>query len=97
MTTAFDRRYFLTATSAAFAGLYASGCEAKPRKTRSADPYGPLVTDPNGLLDLPKGFSYRVVSRLGDVMSDGGKGSRCGRWHGLLCPARRQAGAGPQS
>ncbi len=73
MTTAFDRRNFLTATSAAFAGLYASGCDAKPRKTRSADPYGPLVTDPNGLLDLPKHFSYRVVSRLGDVMSDGGK------------------------
>lgn len=34
--------------------------------------YGALVPDPAGLLDLPEGFSYRVVSRLGDAMSDGG-------------------------
>lgn len=33
--------------------------------------YGPLVSDPNGLLDLPEGFQYRVLSKLGDVMSDG--------------------------
>ncbi len=33
--------------------------------------YGNLVKDPNGLLDLPKGFSYKVISRLGNVMSDG--------------------------
>jgi len=31
-----------------------------------------LVPDPNGLLDLPEGFSYRLVSSLGDSMSDGG-------------------------
>lgn len=28
--------------------------------------YGPLVPDSNGLLDLPKGFRYRVLSREGD-------------------------------
>ncbi|QUI71993.1 alkaline phosphatase PhoX [Pseudoalteromonas sp. M8] len=33
--------------------------------------YGPLITDPNGLLDLPQGFSYQIVSSLGDKMSDG--------------------------
>jgi secreted PhoX family phosphatase len=33
--------------------------------------YGPLVSDPKGLLDLPKGFSYRVISKLGDAMDDG--------------------------
>ncbi|MFC3095356.1 DUF839 domain-containing protein [Alteromonas sediminis] len=33
--------------------------------------YGELVPDPNGLLDLPKGFSYQVISRLNDSMSDG--------------------------
>ncbi|MEV7888492.1 Tat pathway signal sequence domain protein, partial [Streptomyces sp. NPDC088357] len=25
--------------------------------------YGPLVPDPNGLLDLPEGFRYKVLSR----------------------------------
>ena len=32
---------------------------------------GPLRPDPEGLLDLPAGFSHRVVSRSGDTMSDG--------------------------
>ena len=68
-----DRRRFLAATSA-FAGLAASGCT-----TASSGPpapralvYGQLVKDPDGVLDLPQGFSYRVVSRLGDAMDDGG-------------------------
>jgi secreted PhoX family phosphatase len=30
-----------------------------------------LRPDPDGLLDLPDGFSYRVVSRSGDTMDDG--------------------------
>ena len=30
-----------------------------------------LVRDPNGVLDLPPGFSYRVISRSGERMSDG--------------------------
>ncbi|WP_411022186.1 alkaline phosphatase PhoX, partial [Salmonella sp. ZJHZ21_0203] len=29
------------------------------------------VTDPNRLLDLPAGFSYQVISKLGDKMDDG--------------------------
>lgn len=33
--------------------------------------YGPLVPDPEGLLDLPAGFSYRVFSRQGEIMDDG--------------------------
>ncbi|MEY4953412.1 MAG: hypothetical protein RL299_1836, partial [Pseudomonadota bacterium] len=73
MAMALNRRGFLSATSAAFAALSASGCHAATRKAPSADPYGPLVPDPNGLLDLPKGFSYSVISRLGDVMTGGGK------------------------
>jgi len=36
-----------------------------------AHAYGPLVPDPEGILDLPEGFSYRVVQRLGDRMTDG--------------------------
>jgi secreted PhoX family phosphatase len=33
--------------------------------------YGPLMRDPAGLFDLPEGFSYTVLSRAGDPMSDG--------------------------
>ncbi len=73
MTIALDRRNFLAATPAAFAALSASGCRAATAGLPSADPYGPLQPDPGGLLDLPKGFSYRVISRLGDPMSDGGR------------------------
>ncbi len=72
MTIALDRRNFLSATTAAFGALAASGCRAATPGVPSADIYGPLLPDPGGLLDLPKGFSYRVVSRLGDAMSDGG-------------------------
>lgn len=37
------------------------------------DPHGvgPLVKDANGIIDLPDGFSYSIVSRLGHVMGDG--------------------------
>lgn len=33
--------------------------------------YGLLLDDPAQVLDLPDGFSYRVISRAGDVMDDG--------------------------
>lgn len=33
--------------------------------------YGPLVSDPAGYFDLPKGFSYRVLAKAGQVMDDG--------------------------
>jgi uncharacterized protein len=35
--------------------------------------YGPLVKDPNGILDLPKGFHYKMISTKGDLMSNGDK------------------------
>jgi len=68
-----DRRQFLRATGTAFAALAASGCMRQPL-TQAASPvgYGPLIADANGLIDLPAGFSYRVLSSLGDAMSDGG-------------------------
>jgi len=72
-----NRRQFLAATSSAFAALVASGCTTRGAGLASAAPqsfsgYGPLVKDPAGMLDLPDGFSYRVLSSLGDAMSDGG-------------------------
>ncbi|SDI98424.1 alkaline phosphatase PhoX [Alteribacillus bidgolensis] len=33
--------------------------------------YGPLVKDPGGILDLPKGFQYRIISEEGGKLSDG--------------------------
>ncbi|MGV9314190.1 alkaline phosphatase PhoX [Streptomyces sp. NPDC003691] len=33
--------------------------------------YGPLVPDPAGLLDLPEGFRYRVLSREGEPLRSG--------------------------
>ncbi|WP_247232299.1 alkaline phosphatase PhoX [Telluribacter sp. SYSU D00476] len=33
--------------------------------------YGPLLPDPHGLLNLPKGFTYQIISRQGETMSDG--------------------------
>lgn len=77
-----DRRRFLgtAATATAFAALVASGCMARGNAGSSgatgtggsAAPYGPLTPDPEGFLDLPEGFSYRVISRLGMAMDDGG-------------------------
>ena len=67
-----DRRAFLAATGTAFAALLASGCASRGLATSQvSSPYGPLVPDPQGLLDLPRSFSYRVIARLGDVMDDG--------------------------
>lgn len=68
-----NRRQFLGATGSAFAALLASGCMTRGVGGATAfTDYGPLVADPNGILDLPAGFSYRVLSSLGDAMSDGG-------------------------
>jgi len=74
-----DRRTFLSATGSAFAALLASGCMIQSgdsssgvTTTKSSKSYGPLLPDPDGILDLPQGFSYRILSSLGDNMSDGG-------------------------
>jgi hypothetical protein len=76
-----DRRRFLGATATAFAAIVASGCSVRgggggsgPKVASSGGyaGYGALKPDPAGFLDLPEGFSYRVISRLGDAMDDGG-------------------------
>lgn len=69
-----NRRQFLGATGTAFAALLASGCSTRMPVGGAPvfEGYGDLVPDPAGLLDLPPGFSYRVISKLGDAMDDGG-------------------------
>ncbi len=70
MTMPMHRRSFLGATAGAFAALAASGCTTM-RGRGGRIGYGALVPDPQGLVDLPQGFSYRVISQLGETMSDG--------------------------
>lgn len=33
--------------------------------------FGELIPDPKGVFELPKGFTYKVISRAGDLMADG--------------------------
>jgi len=39
--------------------------------TTAPESFGPLLGDPDGIIALPEGFSYSVVSRRGERMSDG--------------------------
>ncbi len=66
-----QRRSFLTASGAAlgFFGLQKYLTAAEP--SRVISPYGALVADPDGILDLPKGFEYQIISRSGLKMDDG--------------------------
>lgn len=71
-----DRRSFLQMTGVAFTAFSASGCVTRPLPDQPfarARGYGELNRDPQGLLDLPAGFSYKVLSSLGDAMADGAK------------------------
>lgn len=63
------RSFFKTAISlgvATSAYPMLSGCA-----TSQAGSSAPLIADPNGLLDLPEGFTYTAISRTGETMSDG--------------------------
>ncbi len=66
-----QRRSFLTTSGAAlgFLGLQKYLSAAEP--SRLITPYGPLIPDPQGLLDLPKNFQYQIISRRGSEMNDG--------------------------
>lgn len=74
------------AVSAGFLGLgryvhgQARGAGAAPATPPPPEPqpylsqirgYGPLVPDPRRILDLPKGFSYEILSHTGNPMDDG--------------------------
>lgn len=41
------------------------------KELKNGPGYGPLVPDPKGILNLPKGFQYRIISKKGDKMNDG--------------------------
>ncbi|MFF5971378.1 alkaline phosphatase PhoX [Streptomyces sp. NPDC012769] len=72
------RRQILARTGASVAGiaftgavseLFAGSAAASPLGAGAG--YGPLLPDPDGLLDLPAGFSYKVLSRQGDRLRSG--------------------------
>jgi len=71
------RRFLRSAVSAsiAFSGLSAiGGCgnsSSGPDPLAGFDGFGELVPDPDGIMDLPAGFSYRVISEWKAPMSDG--------------------------
>ncbi len=66
------RRHFLAAGSAATlsTGL-ALWYRVYGKGPKELGPNSTLVRDPKRVLDLPKGFSYRVISRVGEPMDDG--------------------------
>ena len=73
------RRSFLLRSGGAGLGLAFSGslagvlgAPAGAVASRGRVGYGPLVPDPAGVLDLPEGFRYRVFSRAGVDLLDGG-------------------------
>lgn len=74
-----DRRHFLKTAGAVtlgFTGLqsflrgdWVSAASAAPEDMAAG--FGPLKPDPEGILDLPEGFTYKIISRGGDQMADG--------------------------
>lgn len=71
-----SRRNFIKASGMAtlgFMGLHQwikTPAEAASYSHPSAR-YGPLLPDPAGILNLPKGFTYKIISRKGETMDDG--------------------------
>ena len=78
----YSRRQVLRTGSAAAIAFAALGCGQRAH-SRSANAGLPLVPDPNGLLDLPQGFSYRLFPVAGETMSDGLV--RPGHFDGMAC------------
>ena len=65
-----SRRGFLGAGGLGAAALLFGPGEALGQESGRAG-YGPTQSDPRGMLDLPEGFRYRVISREGSTLSDG--------------------------
>jgi len=72
------RRHFLKQSGFALVGIWASNSmfiEKNPLSFIQGGEenigYGPLIEDPDKILDLPEGFSYKIVARSGERMTDG--------------------------
>jgi secreted PhoX family phosphatase len=65
------RRFSVLATSFAFMGLARQQAFAGTPGARRVAGYGALEPDSRDLMDLPSGFSYRIISRFQQQMTDG--------------------------
>jgi secreted PhoX family phosphatase len=68
-----SRRQFLRSSAAlslGFAGLRCRGLEL-PTEVKPEIGLGLLLDDPNDLVALPQGFTYKVISSQGEQMTDG--------------------------
>ncbi|WP_446038527.1 alkaline phosphatase PhoX [Streptomyces sp. SID1121] len=61
---------FTGAVSELFTGTAAAATATRESAAGRAG-YGPLVPDPDGLIDLPEGFRYTVLSREGEPLRSG--------------------------
>jgi len=61
------------AGAGAFGPSLLAGCAGRQEPRRRPTGYGPLVPDRQGLLDLPRGFRYRILSEAGDRLPGGGR------------------------
>ena len=75
---AVTRRELLAGTGVAGAGIAFAGAidelfvgDAAAAPVKGREGYGPLVPDPKGILDLPRGFSYKILSREGEPLRSG--------------------------
>lgn len=69
-----SRRWFMKGAagfSAGVAGLRNAAATPSPRLTRREGPFGDPKPDPDGVLALPEGLTYTIVSRSGETMDDG--------------------------
>jgi hypothetical protein len=74
-----SRRKFLTIATTGgtsfvlasqFKNFYLRSARGQSIQTKG---FGELIPDPQGILDLPKGFQYKILSRLDNKMTDGTK------------------------
>ena len=68
-----SRRAFLGMGGMSAAALALGSKSALAQQGGSSAGYGPLVEDPGGVLDLPRGFQYRIISEEGEPQLRGGK------------------------
>ena len=67
-----SRRTFIRSTQSFALGLLGLQTLSLIGKTTQTHPgYGKLIKDAKRILDLPKGFSYKIIGRTGDQMTDG--------------------------
>ena len=71
MRDSLSRRRFLGAGVGVLATAGALGWLYRPRSIGAS--LGDLAADPDGILNLPPGFSYQVLQRVGDRMADGSR------------------------